>query len=134
MKRLSWAIIGLLLVTSGCETARTVSGRSQYLIGYTDLGCDDPRGQFYNSRTARAMIVRADGTGRREIGASLITRSNSWTQFAGFWPDGRRAVISSAWESEDNYLWEREHKKFRRNDGWLVDGCLVDIRTDHAVN
>lgn len=135
MKTLFWSGMVLLIVASGCETTRQNPNRANYLIGYTDKQCDDPRGQFYNARTARAMIVRADGTGRREIGASLITRSNSWTSFAGWWPDGRQAIINSAWESEENYLWEREHKTFRMTEGnWLLDGCLVDITTGAARN
>jgi TolB protein len=125
----------LLIAASGCETRRPAASRAKYLIGYTDQQCDDPRGQFYNSRTSRAMLVRADGTGRREIGASLITRSNSWTSFAGWWPDGRQAIIGSAWESEENALWERQHKTFRMTEGnWLLDGCLVDIHTGDARN
>jgi len=124
-----------LISAPGCESLRPAASRANYLIGYTDSKCDDPRGQFYNWRTARAMIVRADGTGRREIGASLITRSNSWTQFAGWWPDRRQAIVSSAWESEENYLWEREHKTFRMTEGnWLLDGCLVDIATGATRN
>jgi Tol biopolymer transport system component len=135
MKTSFWLGILLLSTAPGCETAQPLASRADCLIGYTDSQCDDPRGQFYNWRTARAMIVRADGTGRREIGASLITRSNSWTQFAGWWSDGRQAIVSSAWESEENYLWEREHKTFRMTEGnWLLDGCLVDVITGATRN
>lgn len=134
LRQFVWLGLALLAVTPGCETTPHASSRARYLIGYTDMQCDDPRGQFYNWRTSRAMIVRADGTGRREIGAALITRSNSWTSFAGWWSDARQAIINSAWESEENYLWEREHKTFRMTEGWLLDGCLVDIRTGAARN
>jgi len=123
-----------LLFAIGCETPRPTLRRASYLIGYTDSQCDDPRGQFYNWRNARAMIVRADGTGRREIGTSLITRSNEWTSFSGWWADGRQAIVGVAWESEENYRWEREHKTFRHTEGWLVDGCLVDIHSGKTVN
>lgn len=106
-----------------------------FLVGYTDSQCcNDPRGAFYNGPT-RAMIVRADGTGRREVGASLITRDGQRTQFAGWWPDGRHMNILSSWESEENGIWEIEHKEFRILDGhWLVDSSLVDLETDAAVN
>ncbi len=134
MKINLWLGIVLLIAVSGCKSTPLETSRANYLIGYSDSQCDDPRGQFYNWRTSRAMIVRADGTGRREIGASLITRSNCWTQFAGWWFDGRQAIIGSAWESEENYLWEREHKTFRHTEGWLLDGCLVDIHTGKVVN
>lgn len=130
-----WLGVVLLIIATGCVTTRPMADRSRYLIGYSDKQCDDPRGQFYNWRTSRAFIVRADGTGRREIGASLITRSNSWTSFAGWWSDGRQAIIGSAWESEENYLWEREHQTFRMTEGnWLLDGCLVDIYTGATRN
>ncbi len=135
MKLNPWLGAALLAAVVGCETTPPATSRSHHLIGYTDLQCDDPRGQFYNWRTSRAMIVRADGTGRREIGASLITRPNQWTQFAGWWADGRQAIINCAWESEENYLWEREHKTFRMTEGnWLLDGCLVDLTAGAARN
>ena len=108
--------------------------RSKYLIGYTDMKCDDPRGQFYNWRTRRAVIIRADGTGRRELGSAWITDENHWTGFGGWWPDGR-AVVGVAWESPENYAWEKEHKTFRMTEGnWLLDGCLVDIDSGEMVN
>lgn len=131
----AWLSLIFLIAATGCGTPRNAANRESYLIGYTDSQCDDPRGQFYNSRNARAMIVRADGTGRREIGASLITRSNSWTSFSGWWPDGRQAIVGSCWEREENYLWEREHQTFRMTEGnWLLDGCLVDIHTGTVRN
>ena len=56
--------IGVVLVLAGCQRSQRMANRSQYLIGYTDMKCDDPRGQFYNWRTRRAVIIRADGTGQ----------------------------------------------------------------------
>ena len=109
------------------KTART-------LVGYTEARCDDPRGQYYNTRTQRAMWVHADGTARREVGKSLITREHQYTQFAGWWPDGR-AKILVGWESEENGIWEHGHRDFRFLDcHWLVDTCLVDLETGDAVN
>lgn len=103
-------------------------------IGYSDAQCDDPRGQYYNWRTQRAMAVHADGTGRREVGAGLITREHQYTQFAGWWPDGR-AKLLVMWESEGHAEWERKHRDFRFVDGqWLVDTCLVDLKTGKAEN
>jgi len=111
-----------------------MTDRHQYWIGYSDRRCDDPRGQFYNGRTQRAMIVRADGTGRREIGHSLIKDENTWTQFVGWWPDGR-AVILCAWESPENFAWERQNKRFRFDKGgWECDVCIVDVDTDQVAN
>lgn len=111
-----------------------MTDRGEYLIGYTDMKCDDPRGQFYNWRTRRAMIIRADGSDRREIGGSWITDENHWTGFVRWWPDGR-AVVNIAWESPEKYAWEKEHRTFRMTEGnWLVDSCLVDIHTGEMVN
>src|SRR5437867_4891189 len=81
----------------------------------------------------RAFVVQADGSGRHEVGQALRLRPGSWTQFADWWPDGR-AVIYSSWEAEDNYVWERAHQTFRMTQGWLVDSCLVDIRSGQSVN
>ena len=132
MKTTLWLGPVLLIAVSGCKSA--AESRSNYVIGYTDMQCDDPRGQFYNGRTSRAMVVRADGTERREIGVSLITRPNTWTQFAGWWSESQ-ATVHISWESEENYLWEREHKTFRMTEGnWLVDCCLVDITTGTVKN
>jgi Tol biopolymer transport system component len=108
--------------------------RSQYWIGYNDKQCDNPRGQFYNTRTQRAIMVRADGTDRREIGASLLKGENTWTQFVCWWPDGR-AVVLAMWESPENFAWERENQRFRFDKGcWASDVCLVDVDADTAAN
>lgn len=134
MKTRLWLGTVLLIAATGCKSTQLAQSRSKYVIGYTDMKCDDPRGQFYNARTCRAMIVRADGSERREIGASLIAKPNSWTQFASWW-SADQATIHISWESEENYLWEREHKTFRMTEGnWLVDCCLVDITTGAVKN
>ena len=104
-------------------------------IGFTELRTDRPGGRAANIFTMRACVVRADGTGRREVAPQLITKENCWTQFAGWSPDGRQAIICSGWESSENAAWEEEHKSFRMVDGgWLVDTWLVDIATGKGVN
>lgn len=105
-----------------------------FVIGYSDMRCDDPRGQFYNWRTMRAMVVNGDGTGRREIAASTLTKPDSWTQFAGWAPDGSQAIVLAEWESEANFAWEREHKTFRFSEGWLIDTCLMNWTTGDIQN
>lgn len=96
-------------------------------IGYTEGRNDLPDGQFANWKTQQACLVRADGTDRRVIAAELRDKPNSWTQFAGWAPDGREAIVLSLWEDLNNAQWEREHKTFRMTEGWLVDSCLVSI-------
>ena len=108
--------------------------RDEYLIGYTEGRIDLPDGQFANWVTNRACLVRADGSGRRVLGEELAQKANSWTQFGGWSPDGKQAVILSLWESPENAAWEREHKTFRMTEGWLVDTCLLDLATGKLTN
>lgn len=105
------------------------------LIGYTEHRTDVPGGRAANVFTMRACVVRADGTGRRELAPEHVTNANSWTQFAGWSPDGRKAIVQCGWESSENATWEEEHKQFRMVPGaWLLDICLVDIATGQATN
>lgn len=103
-------------------------------IGYTEGRNDLPNGQFFNWQTNRACIVRSDGSERTELAVELIERANSWTQFAGWSPDGMQAIIGSFWESPENAAWEREHKTFRMTEGWLADMCLVDLSSKKSIN
>lgn len=81
------------------------------------------------------MIISADGTGRREIAGSLVKEPGSWTQFAGWSPDGKLAIIGRGWESTENAKWEEENKAFRFTpEGWLYDSFLVDVATNQAEN
>jgi len=108
---------------------------SSYLVGYTELRTVVPGGRAANVFTMRACVVRPDGTGRREVAPQLVTNANSWTQFAGWSPDGAQAIIVSGWESSENAAWEEEHKSFRMVDGaCLVDTWLVDLESGKGVN
>ncbi|MEO6036103.1 MAG: hypothetical protein ABIQ35_12680 [Verrucomicrobiota bacterium] len=123
-----------LLLLPGCQTPKAGANRAKYLLGYTEMRCDDLRGQFYNWRTRRAIVIRADGSKRREIGASTITNENCWTSFVSWWPDGR-AVINTSWESPENYAWEKANRTFRMTAGnWLTDCCLADLATGGIEN
>ena len=105
------------------------------LIGYTELCTNLPGGRAANVFTMRACVVKADGTGQRELAPDLITRPNNWTQFAGWSPDGRQAILGSGWESSRNAAWEEEHKTFRMDGGgWLLDSVLVDLATGTNSN
>lgn len=103
-------------------------------IGYTEGRNDLPNGQFFNWVTNRACLVRADGAERIVLGEALIKGPHHWTQFAGWSPDGTKAIIGSHWESPENAAWEREHKTFRMTEGWLSDTCLHDLKTGSTVN
>ncbi len=104
------------------------------LIGYTEGRNDLPDGQFANWKTHRAFVVQANGQGRRLVAPELANKEHSWTQFAGWSPDGKQAIVVSLWESPENAAWERANKTFRMTEGWLVDSCLVDIRSGSALN
>ena len=124
------------ITLTGCgQRSPIVTDRHQYLIGYNDTQCDDPRGQYYNGLNKRAVVVRADGTGRREVGQSLVNRECQVVGFAGWWPDGR-AVIGLSYKSLEVGQWEQTNRTFAhgRKDGIEIDCCLVDIDTGEAVN
>jgi Tol biopolymer transport system component len=123
---------------AGCRSARPKcdggEARPQGLIGYTELRTNLPGGRFANAITARAWAAEADGSMRRPVGAELAREPYSWTQFAGWSPDGHFAIVGRGWESPENGAWEEEHRTFRFNETWLYDMYLVDIRTGAARN
>ncbi len=105
------------------------------LIGYTEFRTDLPGGRHVNVKTFRAAVVKADGTGRRVLAEELTREAGSWSQFYGWSPDGKTAILLRSWESEENGKWEEEHKTFRYiAGGWLVDGYLLDLATGKATN
>ncbi|HTN02205.1 TolB family protein [Planctellipticum variicoloris] len=107
----------------------------QPLIGFTELQTSLPGGRHANVRTMRASVVRADGAGRRLLTPELATEPDTWTQFAGWSPDGRTAIVGRGWQSPANAQWEEDHKTFRHTaEGWLYDAYLVDIATGQATN
>src|SRR5204862_8229470 len=82
------------------------------LIGYTELRTNLPGGRLANVETMRAMVVGVDGTARREVAPDLIDRPHTWTQFAGWSPDGKTAVILRGWDSPEHAAGEEEHRTF----------------------
>jgi TolB protein len=105
------------------------------LIGYTEFRTDLPGGRHVNVWTMRAAVVKADGTGRRVLAEELTKEKWTWTQFTGWSPDGKTALFSRNWESDENGKWEEEHKQFRYTaDGWLCDCYLFDLASGRATN
>jgi Tol biopolymer transport system component len=105
------------------------------LIGYTELRTNLPGGRHANVETMRAVVIKADGTGRRVLADELTREPNTWTQFAGWSPDGGIAIIGRGWESSENGKWEEEHKTFRFTvDGYLYDSYLLDLASGKATN
>ena len=121
--------------TTGKAGPTRVAVSSDFLIGYTELRTNLQGGRHANVITMRAMVVKADGTGRRVLAESLTGEPNTWTQFAGWSPDGRTVFIGRGWESPENGAWEEEHKTFRFNaDGWLYDMFLLDLPGGKLTN
>jgi Tol biopolymer transport system component len=105
------------------------------LIGYTEHRTDLPGGRAANVFTMRACVVAADGSGSRELAPQLVTDANTWTQFAGWSPDGRQAIVNRGWESSENAAWEEEHRTFHMVPGaWLLDCYLVEPDNGRATN
>lgn len=126
--------IALLIVALTSQVSGGEEPRPSMLIGYTEGRIDLPEGQFANWVTNRACVVRADGTGQKQLAEELTGKPYSWTQFAGWSPDGSLAVIGSHWESPANAAWEREHKTFRMTEGWLSDSCILNLATGELKN
>ncbi len=105
------------------------------LIGYTELQTNLPGGRHANVRTMRATVVKGDGSGRRFIAEELAHEPDTWTQFAGWSPDGSTAIIGRGWQSPKNAQWEEEHKTFRFTpEGWSLDSYLVNLATSKTEN
>jgi Tol biopolymer transport system component len=104
-------------------------------IGYTELQTNLPGGRHANVRTMRAVLVNADGSGRRLVAEELASEPDAWTQFAGWSPDGEQAIVGRGWQDPENARWEEEHKTFRfTKEGWLLDSYLVDLPTGKVTN
>jgi len=119
----------VLASQSLCLSNDDVDAAPDALIGYTEFRTDLSLGRHANVCTMRARLVRADGVGRREIADNLAREPNTWTQFAGWSPDGNRAIVGCGWESSENAKWEEEHERFRFTpDGWRYDMYLLHVR------
>ena len=127
------ATVAIWWCAAPAPAAEPVDARS--LIGFTELQTNLPGGRHANVRTMRAVVVRSDGTERKWIAEELADDPNAWTQFAGWSPDGMRAIVSRGWQAPENAKWEDEHKTFRMEPGkWSLDSCLVDLATGKVAN
>ena len=127
-------ILSINVVLAG-HTLADEPTSEQPLIGYTELQTNLPGGRHANVRTMRATVVRADGSGQARIADELADETDAWTQFAGWSPDGKQAIVSRGWQDAENANWEEEHKTFRMEPKkWLLDSCLVAIATGKVSN
>ncbi|MCE9560910.1 MAG: hypothetical protein K8U57_02535 [Planctomycetes bacterium] len=128
MRNLFLAVFGVLFTSASLLAAEP-------LIGYTEFQTNLSGGRHANVRTMRAFVSKIDGTERRVIAEELAKEPNSWTQFTGWSPDGKTALVSRGWQSPDNAMWEEEHKQFRfTKEGWSLDTNLVELATGKATN
>ncbi len=105
------------------------------LIGYTEFRTNLPGGRQANVSTMQAAVVHLDGLGCRYVGAELTHEPNTSTQFAGWSPDGKTAIIGWGWKSPENAKWEEENKQFRHTEGFAsYDNYLIDIVTGETTN
>lgn len=136
MKTISLASLGFMIVVF--QVFITIAGAQSNntpLIGYTELKTNLDGGRHMNVRTMRASLVKSDGTFPGKIADQLVTDPDSWTQFAGWSPDGRQAIIVRGWEDYENARWEEKNKTFRyTKKGYLVDSFLVDLETKRPTN
>lgn len=131
------ATILIVLLSSACcfDAVLSDDASSDQVIGYTQLCTNLPGGRHANVRTMRAMTVRADGRDMSELAAPLIGDQNTWTQFAGWSPDGTTAVIALGWQSPQNAVIEEERRAFHfTKEGWRLDAVLVDLSAQTTQN
>jgi TolB protein len=134
-------LLSLLTIVSGktagqlCRADEPPNKGNLPYLGYTEFQTNLPGGRQANVRTMRAQLVRADGAGARSIGDKLVDGPDAWTQFAGWSPDGKIAIVGRGWESPANARWEEEHKTFRfEKDGWSLDSYLIDLARGTSFN
>ncbi len=122
---------------SGLDPERAGDGGrlGDLMIGYCELRTNLPGGRHANTRTMRAVTINADGSNRRLVAEELADERNVWTQFAGWSPDGKQAIILRGWEDPENAAWEEQNKAFRMDPGkWMLDSYLLDMQSGKTVN
>ena len=128
-------LVIILLVSAPAVYSGDALDWPDALIGYSELRTNLPGGRHVNVLTMRAVVVKADGTGRRLLGEELTRDANTSTQFAGWSPDGKLAILHRGWESPANGQWEEEHKTFRFTaEGYLLDSILLDLANGKTTN
>jgi Tol biopolymer transport system component len=120
----------LTMLPLASRAGKPAEKRPDYAIAYT-VHCTDSGGYFPNQVTGRAFVVRGDGSGTTELAPGLASKPYQRTQFAGWSPDGRQAILYQIWESPENRkhggrLFTAEHV--------LSDVILLDMETKKTTN
>ncbi|HEX3150836.1 MAG TPA: prolyl oligopeptidase family serine peptidase [Gemmataceae bacterium] len=123
-------LVEFVIASAGIKAAEAAP-----LIGYTELRTNLPGGRHANVRTMRTAVVSASGTAWKHVAEELAKDADAWTQFGGWSPDGKNAIVSVGWQSPENAKWEEENKQFRMDDGrWRLDSCLLDLASGKVTN
>src|SRR5262245_48140691 len=134
LRYLSVALVAAALPSGDLRSSPPAEPLPDLLIGYTEFRTDLPGGRYVSEATFRAVVVKADGTGRRVLAKELTREKGSWTQFVGWSPDGNAARVSRNWKSEEAGKWEEEHKTFLPpGEGVRHDAYLVDLASGKAT-
>ena len=134
MRCLPLVLIASALTPGALRPSPPVEPPPDLLIGYTEFRTDLPGGRYVNEWTMRAVVVKADGTGRRVLAEELTRDADYNTQFAGWSPDGKAARLSRCWKTDEVGKWEEEHRDFRpEGDGVRYDMYLVDLASGKAT-
>ena len=123
-----------LAAPAGKPGDKLAGKRPDYWIGYT-VHRTDLQGYYPNRVTRRAFVVKGDGSATAELAPELVSKPHQCTQFAGWSPDGRQAILDQVWESPENGAWEDKNGRWRFSaEHWLEDLILVDLETKKTTN
>jgi TolB protein len=122
-------VLVLLVLLAATLATQAEADGPPFAIGYSRVRTNVPGSRYANAITMRAWLVKGDGTAGRELAAELIAKPGTYTQFAGWSPDGSTAIIGCGWESEENGRWEEEHREFR----FLPEHVLYDMHLLHLA-
>ena len=129
------ALVALLAAALTVLVVQADADGPPFAIGYSRVRTNVPGSRWANAITMRAWLANGDGTGGRELASELITKPGTCTQFVGWSPDGRTAIVGCGWESEENGRWEEEHREFRFTpEHVLYDTHLLDLATGRLTN
>lgn len=121
MRRFAGMLYVLLVAAlplRAADPSPTVTAPPARAIGYTQHATDLPGGRRANVATGRAMLL-VPGNHPVALAVDLADEPGSWTQFVGWFPDGKRIAY------QENYR------------VWLADAdgaCRQMIDTGHPFN
>ena len=134
LRCLSAALMATAVLSGALHSSPPDDSPPDLLIGYTEHRTDLPGGRHANVKTRRAVVVKADGTGRRVLAEELTREAGASTQLVGWSRDGKAARVSRYWKSDEVGKWEEEHKNFRTSgEGVRHDMYLVDLASGKAT-